>query len=77
MGQMTRAEHMRWCKHRALEYLDQEVPDVASAIASMLSDLRKHPETEQLTNALGPLGLHSAMNNDSDAARRFIEGFAE
>ncbi len=41
---MTRAEHLAWCKQRALEYADRG--DVSQAIASMTSDLGKHPETE-------------------------------
>lgn len=72
---MNRAEHMRWCKKRALEYLD--AGQVADAIASMMSDLTKHPETAGLNSTLGMLGLLYAQTNDKDGARRFIEGFAE
>ena len=44
---MNRAEHIKWCKQRAHEALDYSgVP--ADGVASMLSDLRKHPETEPL-----------------------------
>ena len=74
----TRAEHMRWCKRRALEYLDQpDGPDVPNAIASMLSDLSKHRETAAAGRAMGPIGLSYAMAHDTEGARRFIEGFAE
>jgi hypothetical protein len=38
----TRAEHMKWAKDRALEYADQG--DTGNAIASLMSDLGKHPE---------------------------------
>jgi hypothetical protein len=41
---MSRADHLAWCKQRALEYLD--AGDRTNAIASMISDLRKHPELE-------------------------------
>jgi len=40
---MDRATHLRWCKDRALEYV--ELGDWNHAISSMISDLRKHPET--------------------------------
>ena len=40
----SRAEHLAWCKRRALEYLD--AGDGDQAITSMMSDLNKHPETE-------------------------------
>jgi hypothetical protein len=44
MNQPTRAEHLQWCKDRALEYV--ELGDLDNAIASMQSDLNKHPETQ-------------------------------
>ena len=40
---LSRAEHLAWCKQRALEYCD--MGDVNQAYASMGSDLGKHPET--------------------------------
>jgi len=40
----TRKEHVDWCKKRALEYVEKN--DFTSAIASMISDLQKHPETQ-------------------------------
>lgn len=40
----TRKEHLDWCKKRALEYVD--LGDTDQALASMMSDLTKHPETE-------------------------------
>jgi hypothetical protein len=69
---MTRKEHLAWCKKRALEYLDRG--DVANAVASMMSDLGKHPETKY-NPMLGMFGLMVARNNDMIEARRFIEGF--
>jgi hypothetical protein len=41
---MTRDEHLAWAKKRALEYLD--AGDPSQAFTSMLSDLGKHPDTE-------------------------------
>lgn len=40
---MTRAEHLYWCKKRALEYV--EMGDTQQAFTSMASDLNKHPDT--------------------------------
>lgn len=70
----TRAEHLAWCKQRALEYVD--AGDVSNAFASMISDMQKHPQT------FGHIGLNlgSAMmfsGNLSSIAemRHWIEGF--
>ena len=41
---MDRAEHLQWAKDRALEYAD--MGDVANAMASLGSDLNKHPDTK-------------------------------
>jgi Tfp pilus assembly protein PilF len=68
----TRAEHLAWCKERALEYLD--AGDLANAVASMGSDLNKHPQTGAGA-ALMSLGLMYVMNCDQAGVRRWIEGF--
>ena len=39
-----RAEHLKWCKDRALEYLD--AGDLNQAFTSFQSDMTKHPETK-------------------------------
>lgn len=70
---MTRQEHLEWCKKRALEYLDKG--DVTNAVASMMSDLSKHPETETKNPFLNQLGLMAAASGDVREARRFITGF--
>ena len=70
----TRAEHLRFCKDRALKYADQG--DVSQTMASMGSDLNKHPETKD--HPAMPLMMMLAMNghlNDPRELRRFIEGF--
>lgn len=71
---MTRAEHMTWCKTRALEYVD--MGDLDQALASMLSDLRKHDETA--SHVAGPLMLKMVMGGQLRTAgemRAFINGF--
>jgi hypothetical protein len=69
---MDRAEHLAWCKQRALEYLD--AGDMNNAVASMESDMRKHPET-QISDLLSMLGMRYLIDRDAAAVRRWIEGF--
>ncbi len=68
----TRADHLAWCKRRALEYLD--AGDVQNAIASMMSDMNKHSECG-VNVYLAMLGMMHARDHDATAARRWIEGF--
>jgi len=71
---MTRAEHLRWAKDRALEYI--EAGDLSNAFGSMVSDLQKHPETEGHAGIL--LGTQLRMRGHLDTPekmRNFIEGF--
>ena len=70
---MTREEHLKICKERALGYLNEN--DLTNAIASMLSDLSKHPETNKLPETLSMIGMMYVMNKDIAGAYRFIEGF--
>jgi hypothetical protein len=51
--------------------------DLEQAVTSMLSDLGKHPETENLGAKFGMLGIMLLANHDTDGVRRFIEGFRE
>ena len=70
----TRDEHLAWCKQRALEYADRG--DTANAIASMGSDLNKHPDTENHGGM--ELMMMMAMAGQFDRPgelRKFIEGF--
>ncbi len=70
----TRAEHLTWCKQRALAYCD--LGDVNQAFASMGSDLRKHPETaNHPALTLGLSLLISGKLNSPDEMRKFIKGF--
>lgn len=67
-----RAEHMAWAKRRALATLDAEGPQ--AALQSILSDLGKHPDTNQ------PVLLFITMAEiqarpGHERARTFIEGF--
>ena len=71
---MDRQEHLQWCKGRALEYVEQNDP--TQAIASMLSDLGKHPETAkhsaiELTSML----LFGGHLKTAEQVREHIQGF--
>jgi len=71
---MNREEHMKWCKERALQYVDNG--DLPQAYASMVSDLNKHPETEQ--HGAIQLGIMLLMTGQLDTPlkmREFILGF--
>ncbi len=71
---MTRAEHLAWCKERALEYVDQG--DLTNAYASMASDLTKHPETEKhAAIELGMMLMIGGHLSTQAEMRKFIEGF--
>jgi hypothetical protein len=71
---MTRAEHLQWAKDRALEYADRG--DLADAMASMTSDLNKHPETKGHAGIelMGMLALAGHLRTRKDV-REYIEGF--
>lgn len=60
--------HMQWAKARALA----ELPNHMLAIASMTSDMRKHPETEALEIMCA---MFAMTNPNPDSTRAFIEGF--
>jgi hypothetical protein len=71
---MTRADHLAWCKKRALEYADRG--DTNQAFASMTSDLRKHPETEgHSAIQLGMMLMIGGHLSTAQQMRKFIEGF--
>jgi hypothetical protein len=70
---MTRTEHLAWCKKRAHEYLERG--QVADAIASMMSDMQKHPETKTNNQFLDAMGLMAAASGNQEDARRYIDGF--
>ena len=71
---MDRKEHLEWCKQRAIEYIDDG--DLNQAFVSMLSDMSKHPETQN------HLALEMSMSlklggciDTPNEMRKFIEGF--
>jgi len=70
----TRAEHIAWCKSRALQYCD--TGDISQAYASMASDLSKHEETANHGGIqLGMMQIMAGMLTTPQQMRHFIEGF--
>ena len=70
----TRQEHLEWCKKRAIEYCD--MGDINQALASMGSDLSKHPETEKHPAIqLGMMMLMGGHLNSPIEMKKFINGF--
>lgn len=69
----TAAEHIAWCKTRALEYVDEG--DVSNAFASLVSDLGKHPETQgHAAIELGMMEMLIGSLTTPQQMRAFIEG---
>lgn len=68
--QTTRAEHLAWCKARALQHLPQ---DPSKAFASMGSDLNKHEGTRGHCGM--ELGIMLMRTKNLGDMRTFIEGF--
>jgi hypothetical protein len=75
---MDRAEHLQWCKDRAIELLD--LGEYANSIASMVLDLRKHPDTQNhpaLKETIRILIAHQIGYRPltENKIREWIEGF--
>lgn len=75
----TRAEHLAWCKERALHELDVvgDGDPRGNAVAAMLSDLGKWSGGEMYPEPtmkfLGQLGIIELLHGGD--VRRWIEGF--
>lgn len=70
---MNRSEHIRWCKTRALSYVNEG--DVSNAFASLVSDLRKHDETrDHAAIELGFVLTMAGHLSTPQQMRDFIEG---
>ena len=69
-----RAQHLEWCKKRALAYVDQGC--LQQALNSMIDDLRKHPKAADhpgIPIAVGRMAIGDLTT--SGQVREFIEGF--
>ncbi len=70
---MTRTEHIAWCKRRAIQEMEY-TKDPKQGVISMMSDIRKHPETNSET--LKSLCLMTLLGPCTPGSvRKFIEGF--
>lgn len=70
----TRAEHLAWCKKRAIDELKRG--SSANAWASMVSDMGKHDETRgHIALELGMMMLMSGQLDSSAKMQKFIEDF--
>lgn len=70
----TRSEHLEWCKQRALSECNQG--RLQQALSSMISDLKKHPETEDHPAIFLGVGLMAFGElNTPSKVREFITGF--
>ena len=68
---MNRQEHLKWCKQRALEYVDRN--ELTQAYTSFISDLGKHDETCDHPAIKMGVGLMMIGNlNTPDEMRKFI-----
>jgi hypothetical protein len=72
---VTRAEHLKWAKERALEYADRG--ETADAMSSLISDLGKHPETAGHSGVelMAMLAIAGEFQRPG-RLREFIEGFS-
>ncbi len=72
---MTREEHLNWCKERAIQEMDY-YNEPSKGIISMMSDLRKHPETnhESLISLRGMMLLGNQIKTKQEAIK-FINEF--
>jgi hypothetical protein len=73
----TRAEHLQWCKDRALQYLEPgEVFSIEEAFASFQSDMTKHPETkDHAALLLFAQMFFAGLLKSKSEMRSWIEGF--
>ena len=71
----TRAEHLQWCKDRAIEILDNG-GTAGDAYASFLSDMSKNNATaKHPVLMMGMAGMLSGVFNTPYEMKKFINGF--
>ena len=75
---MNRTEHLTWAKERAIKELEFTPGEqgISNAFASITSDIRKHPETDNHPAIdLGFSLLMAGHLATESKMREFIEGF--
>jgi len=68
----TREQYIERSKERALALLG--AGRIREAVASMMMDMRKHPNCE-VPHAIHAIGIFAAAAGDAAGARAYIEGF--
>jgi hypothetical protein len=72
---MTREEHLKWCKDRAIQEYDFYIKESISkatknGITSMMSDINKHTETK--SGALQSLCIMTLMTRPNMSRQEFV-----
>ena len=68
----TREHYVEWSKERALALL--RVGRIHEAVASMMMDMRKHPNCG-VPHEIHAIGIFAAAAGNAAVARAYIEGF--
>lgn len=73
--EVTRQEHLNWCKQRAMEYVN--AGDLQQGFTSMCSDLMKHEDTKHhaSTNQLGMSLLLGGHLSTKAEMTKWIQGY--
>ncbi len=69
---MTRERYVERSKERARSLL--KIGRMREAVASMMIDMRKHPDCE-VPHEIHAIGIFAAAAGDAAMARAYIEGF--
>ena len=72
LSTVTREQYIERSKERALALL--RVGRIREAVASMMMDMRKHPNCE-VPHEIHAIGIFAAAAGDAAVARAYIEGF--
>jgi len=72
MSERSHDEHLEWCKTRARFYLERG--DAINAVASMHSDLAKHPDWQR-GKLLSLMTMVFATDPSLQNAQRIVEGY--
>ena len=72
LSTMTREQYVQRSKESALALL--RVGRISEAVASMMMDMRKHPDC-RVPPEINAIGILAAAAGDTVSARAYIEGF--
>lgn len=72
---MNRAEHLQWCKERAIKFCDDG--NISEAILSFVSDMGKHEKTADHPALTMMFGMQMVGTlSTPEEVKHHIEGFA-